>query len=447
MTRHRPFLRHRLASLAALSVTALLVSSTARADMLHDIARPFQSALEGGHYGPALGMIFIAGLVTSLTPCVYPMIAITVSVFGARQAKTRIEGAMLSVAFILGMAALFTPLGVIATLTGHAMGSELSNPFVLAGLGLLFGAMALSMFGLFDLNLPAGLRNRLAQVGGTGYRGAFLLGFASGLIAAPCTGPVLAVLLTWVGTTQSVAFGALSLFVYSLGLGVLFFFVGTFAMSLPKSGRWLASVKSAFGVVMLALALYYVMPILPIALPAQRTTAWIAGAAVALVLGLALGAIHLSFTDASTGRRVRKGLGVALATGGLVAAIFWVVALPAGARIAWHEDYAAARAQAHSQNKPLLVDFGADWCGACKELDHDTLSDPRVVAESRRFVAVRVDLSAGQDTPQKWALLRDYKQPGLPLVVLHDASGAEVGRVTGPIATPQFLSLMRAAAD
>jgi thiol:disulfide interchange protein DsbD len=434
--------------LALLVLAALFVApAVAHADALSTLTDPVRRALEGGSFGLALLLIFGAGLLTSLTPCVYPMIAITVSVFGAREAKSRREGALLSLAFVLGIAALFTPLGVISALTGAAMGSTNANAWVMVPLAVLFGAMAISMFGAFDLQLPDALQSRLVQVGGSGYRGAFLIGFVNGLVAAPCTGPVLTVLLSWVATTRNVPFGALALFVYSLGLGVLFFVVGTFAVSLPKSGRWLDSVKSIFGVIMLALAIYYVKRFIPIELPPTRNLPWIIGSLVVLVFGLGVGAVHLSFKsyESTRAQRVRKAVGVVAATLGIVSAIAWVEALPAGARIAFQNDYEAARSEALSRGVPLLVDFGADWCNACKELDHEAMSDARVVAEAGRFVAVRVDLSASVATPARWALLRRYRQPGLPLVVMHHSDGREAARVTGPVGADEFLGFLRQA--
>jgi thiol:disulfide interchange protein DsbD len=372
------------------------------------------------------------------------MIAITVSVFGARQVETRSKAALLSTSFVLGIAALFTPLGVLSALTGSAFGSALASPLVVGTLAALFAVMAISMFGLFDLALPAGLQNRLAEAGGFGIRGAFVLGFVNGLIAAPCTGPVLAVLLTWVATTGNVAFGALALFLYAIGIGVLFWFVGTFAITLPKSGRWVEWTKSAFGIAMLALAFYYVRALLPYPRPAVRDELWLAAAVGLLAGGTIVGAIHLSFKADAWGARIRKAVGVTACVAGLLGIVGWAEALPPGTHISWVESFDAGKSRAVAEKRPMMVDFGADWCGACQELERGVLSDPRVVAEARRFVTVRVDLSTDKATDEEWALLKAYKQPGLPLVVLHHSDGSEAGRITGMVESDELLEMMGA---
>lgn len=432
----------------AACAAVLSVAATAHADPLVDLDG-FRSALESESLLVALGLVFLAGIGTSMTPCVYPMIAITVSVFGARQAETKLQGALLSTSFVLGIAALFTPLGLMAAVTGDVFGGLLSNPWVMSVVALIFVVLALSMFGAFELNLPPALQNRLAQVGGVGYKGAFALGFVSGLVAAPCVGPVLGFLLGWIGTTGSVAFGGIALFTYSIGLGVLFFVVGTFAVSLPKSGRWLESVKSVFGVVMIAVAAYFIRDFLPIERPRVRE-GWLLPAALGLVvLGLALGAVHLTYHGANTLKKVRKTAGIATAVVGLSLGVWWFEAmppLPADARIAWLDDYEAAKQSALADGRPLMVDFTASWCGACGELDRHTFSDPRVVAEARarNLVPVKVDLSPGKDTDERRAALASYSQRGLPLVVLHGSDGREVARVTSFVDADRFLQILSA---
>ena len=432
-----------LTALAALCAT-WAGAATAHADTLSDLEAPLRHALQSGSWASALGLAFAAGVATSLTPCVYPMIVITVSVFGARQATSKAAAAKLSTAFVFGIATLFTPLGVVAAMTGNVFGSQLSNPIVLGLLALFFTALAASMFGAFDLDLPSGLKNRLAMAGGDGLKGAFVLGLVSSLIAAPCTGPVVGFLLTWVGTTRNIAFGAASFFSYSLGLGLLFFLVGTFSMSLPKSGNWLEGVKSVFGIAMLVAALYFIRDLIPgLTSLASHTSGFLLTTIGLAAAGVALGGVHLSYHHTSLVTRARKSAGVALSVAGLLGLIGYLQALPPGARIAWLDDYDAAKQLALANGKPMLVDFGASWCGACGELERQTFSDARVVREGQRFVPVHVDLSPGKDSDDKQALLRSYNQRGLPLVVLHDASGKEAARVTSFVEPQALLDLMR----
>jgi thiol:disulfide interchange protein DsbD len=428
-------------------VLALAVSATAQADWLSDATRSFEEALASGSWGFALLLAFAAGLLSSLTPCVYPMIAITVSIFGASQAKTKLHGAGLSTMYVLGMCALFTPAGLVVGLTGGVFGAELGNPWVVGFLAIVFLAMAASMFGAFELALPPSLQNRLAQMGGLGPKGAFVLGLVGGLIAAPCTGPVLTVLLAWIGTTQNAVLGGGALFLYAVGLGLPTWLVGTFAISLPKSGAWLDSIKSFFGIVMVGAALWFARDFIGLRDLVERTPTWILASAVLLGLGLALGAVHLSFHGADKATLARKASGIALSVAGGLGVVLWLGAppvLPPGAEIHWMDDYEEARALAEREDRPLLVDFGASWCGACQELDRHTFSDRRVIAEGRRFVPVRLDLSSGEEKTRGERILAQYNQRGLPLVVLHHAGGEESARVTRFVEAEQMVQLMRA---
>lgn len=430
-----------LSLLAALGVLAQ--AAVARADWLSELARPVEAALGRGDLWVVAGGSALAGLATSLTPCVYPMIAITVSVFGARRAASRAEAAKLSAAFVMGVVALFTPLGLLAGTTELAFGSLNASPYVMIPLALFFVALALSMFGLFDLDLPGSFKTKLAQLGGSGVRGAFLIGLTTGVVAAPCTGPVVAALLAYIAATGDLAIGALSMFSYAVGLSLPFFLVGTFMMSLPKSGRWMGVVKNVFGVVMLVLAFYFALPHLPELFPRVRGDAWLAASLGALLVGVILGVHLLRAGERARFSRTRKSLSIALSSLGGLAFVAYLSALPPGAHFEWREDFLEARAEAVAMKRPYLIDFGADWCGACKELERDTFADPGVVAESRRFTTIRVDLSPRVETPEKWALLREYGQSGLPFVVVHDGEGNEAFRLTSVIGPDEFLARLR----
>jgi thiol:disulfide interchange protein DsbD len=396
--------------------------------------------------GSALAVVaaFTGGLLTSLTPCVYPLIPITVSVFGARRAGSRGQAMLLSALYVVGIAVTYSALGVGAALTGKAFGSVMSNPWVIGFVAAVLVAMAASMFGAFDLALPAGLQAKLSQVGGAGFAGAFGMGLVAGVIAAPCTGPVLAAALAVIAQNGSVGYGLAVMFPYALGLGLPFFLIGAFSLSFPKSGPWMETVKSVFGVALLAAALVFARDAFPamkaLFSPAHAAALAAAGAAA---VGVLLGALHRSFHG--TGReRLLKAFGVALLVGGIA---YGAGAADARARtasgLAWLHDEAEAVALARREGRPLLVDFWAEWCVACKELDRFVWSDPRVQANAARFVALKLD--GTDDSPAFQALVEKYGVQGMPTVVFVDDRGRESpARVVGAVSPEEMLKYLEA---
>lgn len=384
---------------------------------------------------------FASGFLVSLTPCVYPMVAVTVSVFGARQVSNRLQGAALSAAFVAGIVAMFVPLGVVAGLTGSLAGAVLQNRWVVGSISAIFLVMAAAMFGAFELDIPSALKNRLAQVGGSGYAGAFVLGLACGPIAAPCTGPFLTGILAWIARTQSAVLGAAAMGAFALGLGVPFFLVGAFALQLPKSGKWMMHVKSTLGLILITVALYFLNNAFGLfAKVVSPSPKFLGAAAGVALLGLGLGAIHKSF-EGTTGDRVQKGIGV-LATSVATAMLIIGATMPK-ATLTWqHVAVRDAREQALGAQRPLIVDFGAAWCGACKELDKVTFSRSDVREEAGRFLAVKVDATNDED-PQVSATLGDYKVVGLPTVLVFDSKGNEAIRYTDFVEPDQFLAAIK----
>jgi len=425
----------------AFSFVALLFSRAAFAASSGNDA--FSQALERGPLA-AMAAAWLGGILVSLTPCVYPMVAVTVSVFGARQAKSRFEGIFLSLVFVAGIVAMFVPLGVAAGLTGNLFGAALQSRWVIAGISLLFIAMAFSMFGAFEFALPSSWTNRLATMGGIGLRGAFVLGLVSGLVAAPCTGPVLTGILAFIAKTRSVALGASSMAAFAIGLGLPFFLVGAFAVQLPKSGRWMVHVKSVFGIVLLIVAIYFLGNAFPGLLRlVPGGNLGLTAAAAAVLLGVALGAVHRDFGSETPRGKFSKAVGILLVTLGGFAAIA-LITRPA-ATLDWeHVTFGQAQARAREQSKPMLVDFGAAWCGACKELDKQTFSHPSVGEEASRFLALKVDATNDED-PIVASTIKQLNVVGLPTVIVFDSQGKEVKRFTDFVTADVMLAALRSA--
>ncbi len=393
----------------------------------------------------SLGFAYLGGVLTSLTPCVYPLIPITVSIFGARQAESRWKGFALVSCYVLGIAAMFSGMGLAAASSGAAFGTLLSNRWVLVGLAAFFLVMAASMFGAFELAVPQGLAQRLNRVGGAGYGGAFAMGLVAGIVAAPCTGPVLASLLTFVATSGQPVFGVSLLFTYALGIGLPFFLIGVFSVSLPKSGPWMEGVKSIFGIALVVLALSYLKDALPASVKEgfAALAPFVTIGSAAAAVGVLLGAVHKSFHDAGP-VRILKGAGVALLALGIFVRVSAPhAALAEGEGLKWVTSHEAGLAAAKAEGKPVMIDFYADWCAACKELDKFTYVDPQVAQEAERFVNVKIDGTVEDDAIQ--ALYKTYGVQGLPTVVFLDSTGKLLPepRVTGFVAAPAFLELMK----
>ncbi|MDB4947259.1 MAG: Cytochrome c-type biosis protein DsbD, protein-disulfide reductase [Labilithrix sp.] len=392
------------------------------------------------------------GFLASLTPCVYPMVPITVSIFGATEAKSRWRGAALSGTFVLGIASLFTPMGIVSAMSGKLMGSALSNSFVVVGLALLFAALAASMFGAFELALPSSLNNKLSSVGGVGYKGAFVMGLVMGLIAAPCTGPFLTGMITVIATSKSVVLGGASLFSFALGLGVLFFVAGAFAVGLPKGGAWMMGIKWVSGVGLAYMSFAYLRDRFePFrSLIAHPGYAFGIATGALFLVGIILGLVHMVAERRKSPiahlSKPMKLASILPAVIGCAAFISWLPQ-PHGVSgdaptIAWVTSEEAGRAKAISENKPVLIDFGAEWCAGCKELEHETFPDATVRTEAQRFVAIRVD-ATDDEAPDTKRLSEKYKVIGLPTVIMLDANGKEIARFNQFVKPDKFVEAMK----
>ena len=412
----------------------------------------------------ALGASFIAGIGASLTPCVFPMVPITVSIFGATETKSRARGAALSLTFVLGIAIPFTILGIASAQSGKLMGSALSNPIVISVIAVIFIALAASMFGAFEMTLPSSITNKASTVGGVGYKGAFILGMVMSVIAAPCTGPFLTGMILWISGTQNLVLGGAAMFVFALGLGLVFFIAGTFAVNLPKGGAWMLGIKWGSGVLLSYMALSYLRDGFPniVGRVLSRGTVFGVVAGVVFLVGLVLGIIHvIAERRKSPIAHLSKPMKLASIAPAIIGAFLFVnwaqkawagssivtdaqaaqetgaTAAPIPKEIAWQTNEETGRTQATTEKKPVLIDFGASWCTACKELDEMTWPDARIRRESSRFVSIKVDAS-DDDAPDTKRLQAKYKVVGLPTVILLDANGNEAARYNEFVAADKF---------
>jgi thiol:disulfide interchange protein DsbD len=340
-------------------------------------------------------------------------------------------------------------LGLVAALTGGLFGSAMQSTPVLVAVGVVFFAMGASMLGAFDLAVPSGMQSKLQSGPRKGVVGAIFMGMVTGIVASPCVGPVLVVLLTWVAQHGTPIYGFFLLFTFACGLGLLFIVIGTFAgalNTLPQAGQWMDTVKHVFGVILIAMGIYYVRTLI------GPNLTWMATGLLVLLTGTFYGAFRPVPEIAEHGLLFRKGLGIAmvlcgafallagfagmsgfqLAAGGGGGAVGTGEALAAGAHpgLDWVvNDDEAALAQALSEGRPVVIDFYADWCAACKELDHKTWVDASVKSEGERFVAIKMDFTEKSD----WAAAKmaEYQVAGLPTVIFLDSSGEEVERFFG----------------
>jgi len=368
-------------------------------------------------------LVFIGGILTSFTPCVYPLIPVTIAIFGARDA-TKLKAFTLSLTYVAGICLMYSVLGLIAASTGAVFGSVMANPIVVGIVMVVLILLAFSMFGLFDFRVPVSVQNRLSSVGGHGYTGAFMMGLVAGIIAAPCTGPVLGSVLLFVAATQNLFLGFWLLFTFALGIGVLFIVLGTFSGALahlPRSGGWMEGVKHFFGIVLIAMALYFGKNAFPwlgeILLPLP--TGLIAGLTL-IVLSLPMGSIHRSFKKGSGAARALKVIGVVVAIVGVyyTAGAFTVTEK---GPIDWIYDEQTGLAKAEEEGEPVIIDVWADWCQACKELDHTTFRDPRVVERLGGFVTIKFDFT--RETEERKRLKEKYNIPGLPVLLFYNSDG------------------------
>jgi len=460
------------ASNATAAVTTISADTTP-ANSAEPISEQDQiiASLSSGNYWLVIAIFFGFGLALSLTPCIFPMIPILSGIIVGRGKKiTTAKAFSLSLTYVLAMAITYTVAGVLAGMFGQNLQASFQNPWILSIFAGVFILLALSMFGFYDLQLPSKIQSKLTEIsnkqqGGT-LIGAGVMGFLSALIVGPCVAPPLAAALIFIGQTGDGILGGVALFSLSMGMGSPLIAIGTSAGKLlPRVGSWMDIVKGVFGVGMLAVAIIMLERIIP------ETIAMVLWGTLMMVSAIYMGALHELPIEASGWQRLWKGLGVVM----LVYGSLMLVGAAAGGKdtiqplrgisifgvggasqqqqhlqfkpIKSVEDLDREVASAAAQGKPVMLDFKADWCVTCKEMERYTFSDPKVISALQGVVLLQADVTAN-DAVDKALLQGRFGMPGPPSIMFFDRQGNERKnfRVVGFVPPEEFaLHVIQAA--
>ncbi|HUW26520.1 MAG TPA: protein-disulfide reductase DsbD [Gallionella sp.] len=412
---------------------------------------------KGGSFWLIVSFFFGAGLLLALTPCVFPMIPILSGIIVGRGHKiTKMHAFILSLAYVLGMAITYAAAGVAAGFSGNLISNALQTPWVLGSFSALFVLLSLSMFGLYELQLPNSWQNKLAgasnHLHGGHLSGVFVMGALSAIIVGPCVAAPLAGALLYIGQTHDAVLGGVALFALALGMGAPLLLIGTSAgVLLPRAGAWMESVKSVFGVMLLGLAIWIIQPLLPIGV---QMLLW---AALLIFSGVYLRALDTLPLNASGWHRLFKGfgilallLGVAYLIGALSGARDTLRPLgntgrveaqaPATLQFSRVQDVAELdRRITQASGQFVMLDFYADWCVSCKEMERFTFHDPAVQEKLKPVLLLQADVTANSEADS--ALLKRFGLYGPPGILFFDARGNEMSdfRVIGYQDAAQFL--------
>jgi|WetSurMetagenome_2_1015567.scaffolds.fasta_scaffold07861_4 thioredoxin:protein disulfide reductase len=390
----------------------------------------------------ALIVIFIWGLALNLTPCIYPLIPITISYFGAQASGNKFRSILMGVFYALGMSVTYSALGVVSALAGGMIGAALQNPFVVIFLALIFIALAASMFGFWEIRIP----QKLALAGNksrSGLFGSLIMGLLVGFIAAPCIGPVVLSLVVYVGDSASkfgnsfiaASYGFFLFFILSMGLGLPYVFLAAFSNSiskLPRSGEWMEGVKIIFGLILIGLALYTINPILPKGINEFTLPVFMILSGIYLVL------INKKGNSSKAFYKIKN----IIALGIIIYGTWTLKPETQHDVVAWKNLNTLQQIESSisSEKKLTMIDFSAEWCAQCKELDKYTYTDKEVVVSSKNFNNIKVDL-----TKEDEQISKKFNIKGLPVVIFMNSKGEELKelRVTGFLKPSEFITKIK----
>ena len=382
-------------------------------------------------HGYLLGflVVLLGGLALNLTPCVYPLIGVTIAYFGNQGGAPR-KVAILAMVYVLGIALMFSGVGVAVALSGGLFGSALQNPYVLMVIAAMLMMLAASSFGFFSLQPPQWMMRR-AGTARPGYIGALTMGLGMGVVAAPCIGPIVLGLLLMVQRSQSPVFGFALFFTLAVGLGLPYVALALAAgsiRSLPRSGEWLSWVEQLLGFVLLGLALYFIDPVIPGRLITKFLPYY------AVIAGVFLGFISRSGRNWQPFLFVRSVIGVI----SLAALVYLLVPSRTPRKeLAFTPFNLTLVEAAQTERKPVVVDFAADWCVPCREMERTTFVDPTVVRAASGFVLLKANLTAEND--QNEALMKRFNIQGVPTTLFIDSNGKVRKRRVGYVGPGEFI--------
>ena len=391
-------------------------------------------------------IVFISGFLTSLTPCVYPVIPIVMGYIGSRAGKKKIKGFYLSLFFVLGLSIVYAILGVIAATTGSLMGISFQNPVVVLIISFIFIVMGLSLAGFFEIPVPSSISSKIQKGHKSEILGSIIIGGVSGIIAAPCVGPVLIALLSWISQTKNVFLGFWLTFTFSLGMSVIFVLAGTFSgviSSMPKAGKWMDYMKYLFSILLIGGGIYFLSLI---------SSKWV----TLLMWGIFLISVSI-FTGLFKGidkydykEKFYKVIVVIIFLCGVF--LFFksieIKYFPYSVgpvenyenNLAWIGDLEQGKLKAEKENKILIVDAYAEWCVACKELDKYTFSEKDVSKVLKDYVIVKLDFTEKSEKNRE--LRKRLNIIGMPTVLFLNAQGMEIKRFSGFKNKDEFLRIL-----
>jgi thiol:disulfide interchange protein DsbD len=376
--------------------------------------------------------VLLGGLALNLTPCVYPLIGVTIAYFGYEGGGPR-KVVVLAVFYVLGIALTFSAVGVGAAFSGRVFGAALQSPYVLCVIAAMLLMLAAASFGLFSLQPPVWLMGRAGSAR-PGYAGALVMGLGMGVVAAPCIGPIVLGLLLMVQQSANAALGFALFFTLAVGLGLPYVGLALAAGSiprLPRSGEWLSWVEQLFGFVLVGLALYFIDPLFRDRLMTRILPYYAAGA------GIFLGFVSAAGRNWQPFLIIRSALGLAAVA---VLAYLLIIARTSRAGLSFQPFDPTLLQAARAHRKPVVVDFSADWCVPCREMERTTFADPAVVQQAGNFVWLKANLTAAN--PRNTALMKQFEVAGVPTTIFIDSKGTVRASRAGYIGPHEFLGYL-----